>query len=95
MTPPVIERWIDFIDGGHNPDVLDALLADDVVFHSPALFTPQQGRAKTAMYLSAAAKLFGDTDFRYVAQWFSERSAVLEFEATVDGVYVDGIDMIA
>lgn len=65
------------------------------MFHSPALFTAQQGRAKTTMYLSAAAKLFGDTDFRYVGQWFSERSAVLEFEATVDGVYVDGIDMIA
>ncbi|MDT5003360.1 MAG: hypothetical protein QOJ24_536 [Mycobacterium sp.] len=47
------------------------------------------------MYLTAAVKLFGGTDFHYVGQWLGEVSAVLQFEATVDGVYVDGIDMIA
>lgn len=95
MTPPAIERWHDFISGGHDPAVLDALLADEVVFHSPALFSPQEGREKTAMYLTAAAKVFGGTDFRYEGQWFAEESAVLEFAATVDGKYVNGIDMIA
>ena len=94
MTPPVIERWHEFLDGGHVADALDALLADDVVFYSPAVFTPQQGRAKAAMYLGAAAKMFGGTDFHYVDQWYGERSAVLEFAATVDGIYVNGIDMI-
>jgi hypothetical protein len=47
------------------------------------------------MYLTAAAKLFGGNDFHYVGQWLGKGSAVLEFEATVDGVYVDGIDMMA
>lgn len=93
MTPQVIQRWIDYI-GDHDPAVLDELLAEDAVFYSPAVFTPQQGRAKTAMYLNAAAKLFGGTDFHYVQQWHGERSAVLEFAATLDGVLVNGIDMI-
>lgn len=94
MTPPVIERWHAFIDGGHSPELLDDLLDDDAVFHSPAIFSPQEGKAKTAMYLGAAAKLFGGTDFRYEGEWYGERSAVLEFAATVDGMYVNGIDMI-
>ena len=94
MTHAVIDRWHAFLDDGHIPDALDELLADDAVFYSPAVFTPQEGKAKTAMYLNAAAKLFADTDFHYVEQWFGEKSAVLEFAATVDGMYVNGIDMI-
>ncbi len=94
MTPQVIQRWIDVIDN-HRPDELDALLADDAVFYSPAVFTPQGGKAKTAMYLRAAEKMFAGTDFHYVGQWFSDQSAVLEFVATIDGIYVNGIDMIA
>ncbi|MDT5213092.1 MAG: hypothetical protein QOK18_1331 [Mycobacterium sp.] len=93
MKPPVIQRWIDIIDN-HRPDELDGLLAEDAVFYSPAVFTPQEGKAKTAMYLRAAEKMFSGTDFHYVGQWFGEQSAVLEFTATIDGVYVDGIDMI-
>jgi hypothetical protein len=93
MTPPVIQRWIDIIDN-HRPDELDGLLAEDAVFYSPAVFTPQEGKAKTAMYLRAAEKMFSGTDFHYVGQWFGEQSAVLEFTATIDGMYVDGIDMI-
>jgi len=70
------------------------MLADDAVFYSPAVFKPQESRALTSKYLKAAAKLFGDTDFHYVEQWYSDRSAILEFVATVNGVYVNGIDMI-
>jgi hypothetical protein len=94
MTSPVIERWHAFLAGGHNPEALDALLADDVVFYSPAVFSPQEGRAKTAMYLNAAANVFAGTDFHYVGEWFAQRSAVLEFAATIDGIYVNGVDMI-
>ena len=86
MTPPVITRWIAIIENGRTDD-LEALLADDAVFFSPAVFTPQEGREKTAMYLKAAAKVFGDSDFHYVEQWYEERSAILEFAATIDGIY--------
>ena len=93
MTPPVITRWIAIIENGRTDD-LEALLADDAVFFSPAVFTPQEGRDKTAMYVKAAAKVFGNSDFHYVEQWYEERSAILEFAATIDGIYVNGIDMI-
>ena len=93
MTPPLIDRWISIVETGRTED-LDALLADDAVFYSPAVFTPQKGKALTSKYLKAAAKLFDDTDFHYVEQWHSERSAILEFVATVNGIHVNGIDMI-
>ncbi|MFZ0835197.1 MAG: nuclear transport factor 2 family protein [Mycobacterium sp.] len=93
MTPPVIERWIDIIDNART-DELENLLADDAVFYSPAVFTAQEGRAQTLAYLTAAAKLFGNNDFRYVNQWYGDRSAVLEFVVDVDGVHVNGVDMI-
>lgn len=93
MTPPVIQRWIDIVDNGRTAELND-LLADDAVFYSPAVFTPQGGRAKTFAYLDAAAKLFANNNFRYVEQWYSEHSAVLEFTTEIDGIHVDGIDMI-
>ena len=93
MTPPVIQRWIDIIDNGRT-DELDKILAEDAVFYSPAVFTPQEGRAKTLAYLTAAAKLFGDSDFRYVNQWYGQCSAVLEFVADIDGIHVNGVDVI-
>jgi SnoaL-like domain len=93
MVPTAIRRWIDIIEHRRTDD-LDGLLADDAVFYSPAVFTPQEGKAKTAAYLAAAAQLFAGTGFHYVEQWFTDRSAVLEFAAEVDGIYVNGVDII-
>ena len=93
MTPSVIQRWIDIIEDEGTPQ-LDDLLAPDVVFYSPAVFTPQRGRAVTSAYLTAAAKLFGGAEFRYVGHWYGDRSAVLEFTANIDGIQVNGVDMI-
>ncbi|MGZ6778740.1 MAG: nuclear transport factor 2 family protein [Mycobacterium sp.] len=93
MTPPVIARWIDIIESGRTSELQD-LLAEDAVFYSPAVFSPQHGRELTMAYLSAAAKVFGDTDFHYVEKWYGDRSAILEFAATIEGKYVNGIDML-
>ncbi len=93
MTPPVIERWIDIIENDRASELED-LLATDAVFYSPAVFTPQEGRDTAMAYLTAAAKVFSGTDFHYVEKWYGERSAVLEFAATIEGMYVNGIDMI-
>lgn len=93
LTPPVIERWLAFIESGQAND-LDEMLADDAVFYSPAVFTPQRGREKAAAYLRAAEKLFSGNNFRYVGKWFDTHSAVLEFAAELDGLTVEGIDMI-
>jgi hypothetical protein len=93
-TPPVIQRWVDIIHSGRT-DELPELLAEDAVFYSPAVFKPQEGRATTLAYLTAAAKVFGNSSFRYVGQWYGESSAVLEFVVDIDGVHVNGVDMIA
>jgi hypothetical protein len=93
MTPPAIARWIDIIENDRTAE-LDTLMAEDAVFFSPAVFTPQEGRQKVAAYLTAATKVFGGNDFRYVEQWYGDRSAVLEFTTEIDGIHVNGVDMI-
>ncbi|TVS82968.1 nuclear transport factor 2 family protein [Mycobacterium helveticum] len=89
----MIERWIEILDTGRTDELRDLLTAD-AVFRSPAVFTPQEGRDKAVAYLAAAAKLFAGNGFRYVEKWYGEHSAVLEFVAEVDGIHVNGIDMI-
>lgn len=74
--------------------LLDELLAEDVVFYSPVVHTPQVGKAITAMYLKAAMHVFGNESFRYVRDVAGESDAVLEFETEIDGITVNGVDMI-
>jgi hypothetical protein len=92
-TPAVIERWLRVIESGETAE-LDDMLAEDAVFYSPAVFAPQHGRATATAYLRAAEKMFSGTGFHYVEKWFGDHSAVLHFAAVVDGLSVEGIDMI-
>jgi len=96
--PTVIERWLHVVEGGADAaavdELLDGILDDAVVFYSPAVFAPQRGKRLAAAYLRAAVQMFASTDFRYDETWFGPRSAVLAFSATVDGLSVEGIDMI-
>ena len=95
MTQPVaIARWHD-VARRRDVDALDALLADDVVFLSPVVRTPQPGRALTKAYLGAALDALLNATFRYVGEWLGPDSAVLEFVAIIDGVEVNGADFIA
>jgi ketosteroid isomerase-like protein len=73
---------------------LDALLADDAVFHSPIVHTPQHGKAITRLYLAAAFQVFFNESFRYVREVAGSGDAVLEFEVQIDGIGVNGVDMI-
>jgi hypothetical protein len=73
---------------------LDALLADDVVFHSPVVHTPQVGKAITKKYLAAAFQVLFNNSFRYVRELRGDRDAVLEFVVELDGVTVNGVDLI-
>ena len=73
---------------------LGELLADDVVFYSPVVHTPQVGKAITSLYLSAAAQVFGNESFRYVREIVGESEAVLEFETDIEGIVINGVDMI-
>jgi hypothetical protein len=90
--PAALRRW-HAVAESRNPDLLDDLLADEVVFRSPAVFAPQEGKALTSAYLSAALQVLGPT-LRYVNQWHDQAGAVLEFEADLDGVYVQGVDIL-
>lgn len=88
-----IEEWHRIVRE-RDIDALDELLADDVVFYSPVVHTPQRGRPITAMYLAAAVVVFGNETFRYVREWRATHEAVLEFLVTIDGIEVNGVDMI-
>jgi hypothetical protein len=90
--PPALRSW-HAVAAARDPALLDALLADDVEFRSPAVFAPQKGKALTTLYLSGALRVLGPS-LRYVGEWYDERSAVLEFEASLDGVYLQGVDML-
>ena len=88
-----IEEWHRIVRE-RDVDALDDLLADDVVFHSPVVHTPQRGRPITMMYLAAAVVVFGNESFHYVREFRGSGEAVLEFIVTIDGVEVNGVDMI-
>ncbi len=80
--------------GARDASGLDALLADDVVFHSPVVHTPQRGKMLAMQYLRAAVQVFGNPTFRYVRELAGPRDAVLEFEVEIDGLQVNGVDLI-
>lgn len=88
-----LARWHAYFT---NPDPakLNALLADDAVFHSPVVHTPQEGKAKVMAYLGAAGKVLGGDNFRYVREMVDGNSAMLEFESEIDGIKINGIDLI-
>ena len=93
MTLNTINSWHQIVrtrDAGG----LGELLADEVTFYSPVVHTPQVGKAITTMYLTAALNVFGNESFRYVREVVGESDAVLEFETEIDGITVNGVDMI-
>jgi ketosteroid isomerase-like protein len=92
-TSPVIGRWHQIVKA-KDAAGLQALLADDVVFESPIVHTPQRGKAITFKYLHAALHVLNNDSFTYLNEWHAGRSAVLEFQSTIEGVVVNGIDMI-
>ena len=94
MTPSPLAAWHHIVREGNGSGIA-ALLADDVVFHSPVVHTPQVGKRITTHYLMAAVQVFFNPSFRYVREVVGERDAVLEFETTVDGILVNGVDMVS
>ena len=85
--------WHDIVRTRDASGISD-LLSDEVVFYSPVVHTPQIGKAITTMYLTAAVHVFGNETFRYIREVVGENDAVLEFETEIDGIVVNGVDMI-
>lgn len=93
MTDHPIAVWHRLVKE-QNPRGLDALLDADAVFLSPVMHTPQRGKKVTSMYLTAAFQVFFNETFRYVREIVGHSDAVLEFETEIDGVLINGVDMI-
>jgi hypothetical protein len=93
MTHHPIPIWHRLVKD-RNAAGLDALLDADAVFYSPVVHAPQRGKKLTAMYLSAAFQVFFNPSFRYVREIIGERDAMLEFETEIDGIVVNGVDII-
>ena len=93
MTENPLEIWHRLVRT-HDPSGLGALLAEDAIFYSPVVHTPQRGRELVAKYLSAAFHVFFNPTFRYIRQIVGASDAMLEFEAEIDGIQVNGVDLI-
>ncbi|MFZ1864231.1 MAG: nuclear transport factor 2 family protein [Polyangiales bacterium] len=93
MSNPTIDAWHRLIDE-RNVAALDDILADDAVFHSPVVHTPQKGKHLTKLYLSAAMMVLGNSNFSYIREVVGFSDAVLEFTAEVNGIVINGVDMI-
>ena len=93
MNDHPIDVWHRLVEE-RNPRGLDALLDEDAVFLSPIVHAPQRGRKLTAMYLAAAFQVFFNPGFRYVREIVGATDAMLEFETEIDGVVVNGVDII-
>ena len=93
-----LAAWHRVMAEGNPPEELAKILADDAVFHSPVVHTPQVGKAKVIAYLAAAGQVFGapggHAKFRYVRELVDGHEACLEFVAEIDGITINGIDLI-
>lgn len=89
----MLEPWHQVLKT-RDPSGLQTLLADTVVMHSPALHKPIVGKPIVQRYLTAALHVIANETFRYIREVVDGHEAVLEFECTMDGVHVNGVDMI-
>ena len=89
-----LRRWHAAVEGGNDPKVLGAMIAEDAVFHSPVVHTPQKGRPIVTAYLAAAGQTLANDSFRYVRELVDGDTAMLEFETEMEGIHVNGVDII-
>lgn len=94
MTPIVIQKWHELMEK-RDMSILEDILADDVNFYSPVVHTVQAGKAITKMYLMGAAMTIGNESFRYIREVYDDGFALLEFETEMNGIFVNGVDMIS
>ena len=93
MTTTALDKWYAYTKS-HDRAALWDLLDPEAVFESPVVHTPQRGREITFKYLLGADKVLGGPGFAYVGEWRSDSGAVLEFEREIDGIKINGVDII-
>ncbi|OGP88406.1 MAG: hypothetical protein A2031_10010 [Deltaproteobacteria bacterium RBG_19FT_COMBO_43_11] len=93
MITNTVDTWHKLLESRDTAD-LDSILADNVVFHSPVVHTPQEGKPITKLYLTAATHVLNNGTFKYLREVISGNNAVLEFSTVIDGITINGVDMI-
>ncbi|MBN8805022.1 nuclear transport factor 2 family protein [Sphingopyxis terrae] len=91
---PGLAAWHAYMAAGGEPETLRAMLADDAVFHSPVVHSPQAGRDKVFAYLHAASHVLGGDNFRYLREIADGNQACLEFATELEGIHINGVDII-
>ncbi|ENY82431.1 nuclear transport factor 2 family protein [Sphingopyxis sp. MC1] len=91
---PGLAAWHAYMAAGGDPETLRAMLADDAVFHSPVVHSPQAGRDKVFAYLHAASHVLGGDNFRYLREIADGNQACLEFATELEGIHINGVDVI-
>ena len=87
-----LKRWHEVVES-RDPSLLPGIIAEDAVFRSPAVHTPQEGRDLVAAYLAGALVVLGP-ELTYHDEWARDHDAVLRFTTTVDGLQVEGVDLV-
>ena len=93
MIKDTIATWHKLVKE-RDAAALDGILADNVVFHSPVVHTPQTGKPITTLYLTAALHVLNNDTFQYLREVIAGNQAVLEFQTVIDGISINGVDMI-
>jgi len=94
MIPETIQKWHKVVET-KNIHLLDDILADNAKLYSPVVHTVQEGKEITKLYLMGAAMTLGNDSFKYVREVYDDGFALLEFETVLNGIFVNGVDMIS
>lgn len=92
-TRAFADRWHQCIKD-RDQKLLFELLAPDAVFHSPIVWTPQEGKPLVGMYLMGAFYVLANESFHYVRELHDDKHSILEFQTVVDGITIEGVDML-
>lgn len=93
MIQQTLDKWHELLKT-KNVAALDEILHDDVTFHSPVVHAPQHGKQITTLYLGAAFSVLNNGEFKYLREVVGDHDAVLEFQTVIDGITLNGVDMI-
>jgi hypothetical protein len=86
-----LTTWFKAIEA-RDMDIIKPILAEDIVFYSPAFWKPKEGKEVALIILKTVESIF--ENFTYTKQWVDGNEIILEFSAEVAGKNVKGIDRI-
>jgi hypothetical protein len=88
-----LDTWHQFVKNSNHDKLVD-FIDENAVLYSPIVYKPIKGSFMVGMYLMAAAKIIANPNFKYEREICDTENAFLEFTTEIDGISVEGIDMI-